>query len=379
MTIKITHIITGLGVGGAETMLLKMLTQCDRKNFDVSVISLTSQVPMASTIEKQGIPVIVIGMRAGKVRIPDLLKLRQKIRELNPDLIQTWMYHADLIGGLIAWTCGIRKIIWSIRNGNLSRSAIKGNTIIVAKISAALSHILPATISSCSKIAAEVHIRAGYSREKIRVISNGFDLAKFRPDKTAKEKLINDISLNGDPIIIGIVARFDPQKDHRSFIQAATMIADQLPNAHFVMMGTNIDAQNMELMDWINASGKADRFVLLGRRDDVPALIPGLDVLVQSSIGEAFPNVLGEAMACGVPCIATDVGDSAEIVADTGYIVPASRPDRLAEAILAFFSLPKEQRENMSIKARERVATHYDIAAITQQYEALYRELLTNT
>jgi glycosyltransferase involved in cell wall biosynthesis len=341
-----------------------------------TVISFIGPGIVGERIQSLGIPVYRLGMRPG---VPDplaLLRLVRLLRRLRPELVQTWLYHADLIGGVAARLAGVPKLAWNIRNGNLDRDKNKRHTRWVAKTCSLLSRRLPDRIVCNSRNAAAVHQAAGYDAARFVIIPNGFDLSLYRPDPEVRLSLRAELGLASNATLVGLIARFDVQKDHHCFIQAAKDVAAAQPGVHFVLAGTAVTGDNPILSAWVREAGLQDRVHLLGPRQDIARLMPALDVLVSSSVGEAFPNVLGEAMACGVPCVATDVGDSAWIVADTGIVVAPGRPDRLVQGMLDLLAAGPERRAALGVAARERVHEKFDMAQVAQRYLRLYRDLL---
>ncbi len=374
---KIVFITTTLTTGGAELMLLKLLQQIDRKRFDPYVISLRSKGEVGPSIESLGVPVLVLGMNPGLPSPTKLLMLVGHIRKIKPDLVQTWMYHADLLGGLAARLAGCRNVVWGLRNSNLDENLTKRSTFLVVKTCAALSSRVPAKILSCSSRAAEVHAAVGYRTEKIQVIPNGFDLERFQPDDAARLAVRLELGLTPTTLLVGLMARFDPQKNHLGFLEAASVICRDITNVHFVLAGGGVEDGNAALKEAIHDKGLCKFVHLLGRRDDMPRLMAALDVLASSSsFGEAFPNVLGEAMACGVPCVVTDVGDSAEIVGDSNRVTQAGDMQGLAERIVAVLRLTPEAKSTLNNEVRASVETRYEIGYVTKCYESFYEQLL---
>ena len=371
---RIVHIITGLGTGGAETSLLRLLSASNRDRFDPYVISLTSAGPLSERIIQLGIPVRFLGIEAHRPNISLFIKLVVWLREIHPDVIQTWMYHADLLGGLAGFLTHT-PVVWGIRNTSLDPLAVKSNTIRVVHLNAHLSGWLPRQIVSCSETARRTHVNIGFSPNKFVVIPNGFDLSDFRPNPAARASLRRELGLPSNTFLIGLVARFDPLKDHQSFIRAATIFCQAHSQAHFLLCGDGIYWSNEVLSGWIDAAGIRQNCHLLGLRDDIQHIMAGLDVNTLASIGEAFPNVLGEAMACGTLCVTTDVGDTAEIVGDTGIIVPPSDPQALARGWEQILSLTAQERARLEERARERIRSHYEIQQIARRYETLYAEI----
>jgi glycosyltransferase involved in cell wall biosynthesis len=297
------------------------------------------------------------------------------IRREQPALLQTWMYHADLLGSIATRVGPPVPVIWGIRRSALDPLLLKPATYAAGKLCAAMSGWLPAPIVCCSETALEGHVRKGYRRGRMSVIPNGFDVARFQPDPMARTALRDELGLAAEAQLVGLAGRFDPQKDHRSFVRAAGILAQRSP-AHFLMCGSGVDRDNRELARWLRAAGCAERVHLLGLRRDMPRIIAALDIAVSSSISEGFPNVVGEAMACAVPCVVTDVGDSARIVDDTGWVVPPADPPALAAAIAEVLALSTAARTACGERARRRIAAHYSVTAVAARYGALYRSVL---
>jgi len=370
--LRVAHVITDLDIGGAELVLARLLGEMDQQRFEHQVISLTSAGRVADQLTGLGISVSALEMSVGFPNPLSILRLARILRIFQPDLVQTWMYHADLAGSVAARLVGRVPVIWGIRNSVLIPGASKQRTILLVRLLARLSNRLPARIVSCSETARLVHIHLGYQPQKFVVIPNGFDVEIFKPDATARHQVRQELNLPAEVELTGLFARFDPHKDHHNFIRAANLLLERRAGVHFLLCGDDITEQNASLMGWIAETDRRDRFHLLGRRDDMPRLTAALDLAVNASEGEAFPNVLGEAMACGIPCVATDVGDSAAIVANTGLIVPPHNPQALADAMLKMLELGLEERHSLSLAARQRVIDNYSLAAMASRYQTLY-------
>ena len=353
-------------------MLLKLLQDINRKRFEPSVVCLTGQGPVGMQITELDIAVHVLNMRAATPSPAKLWQLRNLIKSINPDIVQTWMYHADLLGGISARLAGKQKIVWGIRNSNLDAKLVKRSTRWVAQACAALSGWLPKRILCCSWQAKDAHIALGYEASKFEVIANGFSLERFRPNTSARQTVRTSLAITFDAPLVGLIARFDPLKNHTGFLQVARQVRDKVPSAHFLLAGDGIDHSNAALCDRIEALKLQQCVHLLGRRGDMPSLMAALDLLVSTSHGEAFPNVLGEAMACGVPCVVTDAGDSAEIVGDTGRVVSIGDMEELANKVLQLLKMSVEDRHTLGRQARARIQAHYEIAKIVKQYESFY-------
>jgi len=375
--IKLLHIITGLSTGGAEMMLYKLISKMDRNYFDICIVSLTGIGPVGEKIKKLNISVVAIGMKKGWkgfFGFSEFFRLLRIVKNYKPDAIQTWMYHSDLIGGLVGKLLKV-PVIWNIRQSNLNPKYNKKTTIWTVKICAKFSKVLPKKIICCSYASKDVHSKLGYDENKMVVIPNGFDLNAFLPDRRGGEKVRRELGLNDKTIVIGFAARFDPQKDHKNFFEAAKILHKVYPNVRFLLCGDGISWDNKKLREWIEKSGIKKATHLLGRRDDMKNIYNSIDIFCcSSSYGEGFPNVIGEAMACEIPCVVTDVGDSAIIVRDTGFVIPPKNPEALAEAMIKMIEIGEGKRRELGKKARDRIKENYSIEKIVKNYEQLYKK-----
>ena len=373
--IKVVHIITGLNLGGAEMMLYKLATHMDPDRFDVSVISLGNIGPMGERLVAADIPVYALGMDPRIWNVArHLVGLIRLLRSLNADVVQTWMYHADLIGGLAARLSGTRSVSWGIRQSTLSANKSKLSTKAVRQACRLLSHLLPRSIVCCSHEALAVHADLGYSKRHMCVIPNGFETSVYKRDPAARAQVRRSLSIDDSWMVVGMVARFDPQKDYATLIKCALDVIEKRKNTCFVLCGKDVDETNSSLMEWIGPN--LANFRLLGPRTDTPQIYNALDICVLSSaFGEGFPNVLGEAMSCETPCVASDVGDSARILGDTGTIVPPGDPRALSTALLELLSKSETQLRRQGELARKRILDRYSIDSIAREYESHFAML----
>jgi glycosyltransferase involved in cell wall biosynthesis len=375
---RVMHVITsfgGFGIGGAETMLLKLVRAQAGRGLDFHAVSLTIGGPIEDGLLEAGAGTSRLGMTRGVPNPAALWRLRQIVQRERPDLIQTWMYHSDLIGGLVGRAAGV-PVVWGIRNSVLDDASTPRNTRLARRLCAGLSGLLPRAIVSCSQVAADQHVALGYRRDRMSVIPNGFELGRFRPDPAAREGVRAELGVAEGRPLIGIMARFDPAKDHATFVAAAAILARTRPDAAFMACGDGISSDNRVLVGWLEQARLGDRVHLLGRRADVPRLAAALDLATLSSASEGFPNVIGEAMACGVPAAVTDVGDSRWLVGDTGRTVPPRNPVALAAAWAELLALGPADLRALGERARQRVKAEFDIGRTALRFDALYRELL---
>lgn len=358
-------------------MLLKVLERLDAK-FSPHVISLNTLGEIGPRIQALGIPVEALGMQSGVPNPLAFFRLVRRLKKLKPDAVHTWCYHADLFGGLAARLAGVPAIGWGIRHGNLSPLSNKHSTLTVVRACAFLSRWVPLRILCCSQVAMQVHVDVGYVADKMVVVPNGFDLACFKPDEVARSSVRAELGVEDDILLVGMIGRFKPQKNYGGFVEAAGLLHQRMPEVHFLMAGSGVDATNAGLVSDIQQVDVEGVMHLIGERNDIPRLMAALDVLASSSIGEAFPNVLGEAMASGVPCAVTDVGDSAYIVGDAGRVVMPGDMSGLASALEELFTLPHAARRALGKRARARVEEHFEIGKVVRQYEAFYQDLVEN-
>ncbi|MDQ6732710.1 MAG: glycosyltransferase, partial [Nitrospirota bacterium] len=361
--------------GGAEMMLYKFLSRMDKTRFTAQVVSMIDLGPFSGRIQELGVPMLSLGMRRGSPNPIGIVRLVRWLRQTRPDVIQTWMYHADLVGGLAAKLAGGIPVAWNIRHTEFSAHDSRRLTVYTMRMCARLSRWFPTRIVCCSEASREVHTKLGYAAEKMIVIPNGMDLAAFRPDAAARDSVRKELNLSPDAVIIGIAGRFDPQKDHRNFIEAAALIHREGIDAHFLFCGDDMTWENAQLTSWFHGTGIRERSHLLGHRDDMPRLTAAFDIACVSSSSEGFPNVIGEAMSCEIPCVVTDVGDSALIVGQTGRVVPPRDAKALADGLRGLVELGRDGRRHIGIAARQRIREHYDLPDIVRRYENLYVEL----
>jgi len=373
--ITIAHLITGLQTGGAETMLAKLVGSMDTTRFRNIVISMTDGGSIATELSTSGVRILSLQMRRGVADPRGLTRLLQVLREEKPDVLQTWLYHADLMGALAGRLAGVPRVVWNLRCSDMNRPNYRWLSRHLPLLLARLSGMPDAVIVN-SGAGRAVHERYGYRPRAWQLIPNGFDVARFHPDPEARGRFLAEHGLPDDAFLIGLPARLDPMKDHCTFLAAATDFACKHPQARFVLMGSGLQAQNPRIRRLITACNLDGRVLLLGERRDIDRILPSLDlVTLSSAFGEGFPNVLGEAMACGVPCVSTDVGDAAAIVGDTGTIVAPRDPVALAVAWQQMMALGPEGRAALGADARRRIERHFSLSIVAAQYEAFYERI----
>jgi len=356
--------------------VLYRLTTSDAHNTHV-VVSLMDRGVYGERLIRAEIPVHTLGMHRGRVSIKGIVDLFFLIRFIRPDVVQTWMYHADLIGGVVARLAGA-KVVWGIRGPyNRERTALP--TRITIRLCAFFSKCIPTSIVCNSEHAAEVHVRVGYSSSKIVNIPNGYPLSWFQPDGTARDKLLHELNLKHDVVLMGMVARFDPHKDHENLFGALVAIARTGRKVTCLLVGSGMSMTNQPLVKLVEKYAVQEIVKLIGPSNNIAKIMAALDVHILSSAAESFPNVLAEAMACGTPCVTTNVGDSALIVGDTGWVVPHSDSAALADAILEALNEMKDSGKwNIRKEAvRKRVTETYSLERMIEFYARTWSDAIS--
>ena len=370
---KITFIITGLSTGGAEMMLLKLCAKIDKSRFSLSVISLRDHGTIGPKIEDLGVPVYSLEMHRNTPSIAAFLKLKKLLADLRPDLIQGWMYHGNIAACLFP---GKFRVCWGIRQSFYGLNKQRQLTSLIIMLGKYMSRFSDCIIYN-SKTSALQHQEFGFLEKRAIVIPNGFDISTFRPDRSSRSLLRKEWGLNDDVVLIGLIARFHPMKDHEGFLKAAALLHREFLNVYFVLVGNGVSTGNAELCKLIENLNLSDHVLLLGERIDIPKVTAALDIATSCSAwGEGFANSIGEAMSCGVPCVVTDVGDSAWIVGETGRVVSPINPNELAASWKSLVAIGSEGRLALGALARERVRNNFSLDSVAAQYENLYARLI---
>lgn len=377
---RVLHIITGLGIGGAEFMLSRLLAGLDPKQVASHVIALKEGGPVASQISARNIPVEIMGLDTFMPRTLMPLRLARRIKRISPDLIQTWMYHSDLIGGVAARLArpfgpGI-PVAWGVRQSVVNPALLKPATWRVIRTAAIASHFLPQSIVVNAQASFASHAALGYATGKFVLIPNGFDSMRFQPDGRARSHLRQRLGIAPETILVGLAGRLDPHKDYPGFLTAARAISAQRSDIAFVAAGEGVEPKNPRMARLLAEHAPLPHLHLLGRCNDMPGFWSAMDIAVSASVGEGFANAIGEAMSCAVPCVVTDVGDSANIVSGCGLVVPPAQPMALMKAILSLADMPQEARQQLGKHARLRIQNSYSLTAAVEAFMRLWRDML---
>jgi glycosyltransferase involved in cell wall biosynthesis len=371
MSVRVAQVITTLDLAGAQLLLHRLVGRLDPAEVTGEVISLGPRGPAAALLEEAGWPVTALDMAPGRVRPRDLVRLGRELRRIDPDVVHTWMYHADLLGGVVARLVTRSRVMWSLHQSALPAGDMKRSTRAIARLNALLSWVVPRLIVSTSWSAHAYHTGLGYRKSIITVVPTSFDV----PTKPPGGLLRRELELGPDVPIVIRVGRFHAQKDYSTFLRAMDIVLGERADVHVVGVGAGVTAENPDLPLPRDPARRA-RVHLLGERGDAVELVAECDVAVSSSVfGESTPLVIGEAMAAGLPVVTTDVGDSAALVGKTGRVVPAREARPLAAQILEMVDLPRPARAALGAAARTRITEHYSLVSMTREYAAAYKDL----
>lgn len=370
---KVLHIITGLNDGGAESVLTRLCLNSHSVNH--VVVSMIDLGKYGSILQAHGIKVHALFMGRKLSNIFKLFKLVHLIKLEQPDVVQTWMYHADLFGGMAAKLAGVRRVCWGVRHSVLERDKTKTSTIVTAKLCSVLSKWIPEFIICCANKALEVHANIGYQRSKMLVIPNGYDLAKFSQDNAIRVRMREHFEQPEECFFIGLVGRYHPFKDHHNLFHALALVKNEIPTIRCLLVGKDMLENNTEIMKVINKLSLQDNVVLAGQYSDISAVMNALDLHVLSSSSEAFPNVLAEAMACGTPCVTTNVGDAQDIVGDNSVCCSSGDSRALANLILMMHNEWLYYPDSWVIRKNaciERIEERFSIQRMVNSYEDIW-------
>ncbi len=362
---KILHLITGLARGGAQTMLTELVAHLDRSRFEPVVVSLIDGGAQTDAIAAAGVRVMGLGMRPGLPSLAAVRRLRAIVASEMPALVQSWLYHADLLA--LAAAQGV-PVAWNIRLSSIEGAPHRAQLRVLQRVLALLSR-RPACVIVNSAAGRRYHEALGYRPRRWELVGNGFDAARFRPNPESRADWRRRLGIGAAEFAIGMVARVDGMKDHGTFLAAAERVASRRADARFVLIGAGTEHLPVP-------PGLAQRMRALGERGDVADLLPALDLVALASFSEGFPNAVGEAMACGTACVASDVGEARALIGETGMAVPPRDPGALADAVLGLLARGPDTLATLGAAARARIVDKFSIAAAVRRYEAVYDSLI---
>lgn len=373
---KVLHLITGLARGGAETALSRLVGAKDPGGIEHVVVSMLDEGAIGAEIRAAGVTVHALGMRPGRPSARGLWALRRLLRRERPDIVQTWLYHADLLGTVATRGLGGAPLVWNIRRGIAHREDYGKTLFALIRVLARLSRI-PAAVIANSQAGRRAHEGFGYRPRRWAVIPNGVDTDRFGPDPEARDAVRREWGVGARERLVGFVGRLHTVKDPEGFLAAAGRIAKEVDDVRFVLVGDDPEGRRPALDRVARDAGVADRVVWAGPRSDMARVYNAFDLFALTSHSEGFPNVVVEAMATGLPCVVTDVGDAAEIVGPTGAVVPPRDPEALAREIARKLSRPPSESQAEGRAVRDRAVDRCSLGRMVREYAALYDSLVT--
>ncbi len=376
--LRVLHVISGLGGGGAENFLLRLLLSMS-DTVDGRVVSLSNEGSLVGRFRGSGVEVTELGLSVPRrwVGLPTrAFRLAHQTRAWRPHVIQGWMNHGNLGAWMVrALTVPSAKLVWSIRQTIYDIGLERLGTRLAIRLQGKLSSI-PDAIVCNSERGSEQHALLGFCSSRMLVIPNGFDLNRFMPRADSRDWARSVMGAGADELVVALIARYHPLKDHRTFLDAIAIASRKIPKLRAVCIGRGVNSGGGHVQSLVKELRLESMCTLLDERSDLELIYPGVDIVCSTSVYEGFPNTLGEAMASGVPCIATDVGEAAQIVGGVGYIVPPKRPQDVAAAIMAFSRLDSGARAEISRRARARVGERYSMPAIAGRYKEMYQRVI---
>ncbi len=351
---NILFLIRSLDCGGAERQLVVLARELSQRGHKVSVAVCYSGGPLEADLKKASVRMISLDKRGRWDVFGFLVRLIRTVRSERPDLLHA--YIVDLMTVFVQPFLRSMKIVWSIRSSDMDLSRYDWLCGMSYTLSCWLSRSTDLIISN-SYAGRRVHVADGYPADRTVVIPNGIDTNRFFPNVEARERVRVQWGVREDEPLIGLVGRLDPMKDHETFLQAAVLLLQERNQVRFVCVGDGLSEYRTALQDRAHTLGLSDRIMWVGMQSQMPHIYNALDLLVNSSsYGEGFANVLGEAMACGVPCVATDVGDSGLVIGDASQLVPPKNPAALKTAMQKMLGSKPNAAE-----IRRRIVEHFSL------------------
>jgi glycosyltransferase involved in cell wall biosynthesis len=375
--VRVAHVITTLVPGGTERALQRLVLATRPLGIAHDVISLTDGGTVADELRAAGVAVHSLGMaRSGA--LPDaggIARLHTLLRRLRPEVVQGWMYHANLLAGLVAPLATGRRALWGIRAASVPADRERRRTVLTAAVTARLARTMPRDILVNGERARDTHVAAGYPASRMTLIPNGYDLARWRPDDAARVDVRRELGIADDAPLVGMIANFRPIKDHATFLAAMDALRRTLPSLQVLVVGVDATRAHPAFAALADRTTLGAALHALGARSDVPRVTAALDVAVLTSVDESFPNVVAEAMACAVPVVSTDAGDARTILGSADDIVPVGDVDGVARRVAAWLVQPEATRRAHGRALRARVEREYGLDVVARRHADYWRAM----
>ncbi|MPQ75468.1 glycosyltransferase [Hydrogenovibrio sp. JE_KL2] len=370
--ITVVHIISSLEMGGAETTLFRLCS--NDTTIKHVVISLTSEGVYGKKFRKMGVDVYSLNLSKSVFGILRCWNLYGILRQIDPQIVQTWMYHADFLGGIMAKIAKVKHVVWGVRTTELKEKSY--STAVIRRVCALLSHVLPSKIVVVAEASRARHHQLGYDAAKMILIPNGFLVADFSVENMQKEALRKEFSITGEDTVVGCVGRLSQDKGQDVLIEASRFVLDKYPYVKFLMIGRGIDNSNLDLRSKIEKESNLQAFILAGERNDIPVCMSVMSIFCLPSRTEGFPNVLVEAMISEVCCVSTDVGDARLLGGDDVILAEPNSPEDLSRKILLLVEKSKDERRQLGERLKNRAISEFSIEKMVHRYQILYQGLI---
>ncbi|MBN3907572.1 MAG: glycosyltransferase [Nostoc sp. NMS1] len=357
---KIVFIIRDLGYGGAQRQLITLVKNLDKEIFNITVIFFYADGFLQKDLENNNIQTICLEKRERWDIFGFLWRLVGHLQRIQPDSLHGYLSESNLLTIFLKPFFLSTSIIWGIRDSNISLDSYDWLDRLIFEIECLLSRFVDLIIVN-SHAGQTYHLSHGFPAKKMVVIPNGIDTERFQPNPEAGLQVRTEWRISKDTILIGLVGRLDPMKDHPTFLKAVALLCKEREDVRFVCVGMGSHEYTQELYQLAEKLEVAEKVIWAGGRADMPDIYSALDITCSSSsYGEGFSNVIGEAMACGVPCVVTDVGDSAWIIGDTGIVVPPNNPEALKAGITSLINIISSQNYS-PCRIRQRIISHFSV------------------
>ncbi len=357
---KILFLIRSLNYGGAQRQLVALAKGLHERGHNVVVAVFYHGGPLEQDLNDAGVSVIILGKRKRWDVFPFLWRLICLVYREKPDILHGYLFEANLLTILLKPMFPRIRMIWGVRASNMDLSQYDWLAHLLFRVACFFSRFADIIIVN-SNAGKEYHQKRGFPEKKMVVIPNGIDTERFKTDPDARIRIRAEWGIKEDERLIGLVARLDPMKDHPIFLRAAAILARERQDVRFVCIGDGPEPYKTELKRFSGELGLENKLIWTGTRSDMPFVYNALDIDTSSSYGEGFPNVIGEAMACGVPCVVTDVGDSAWIVGDTGIVLAPKSPESIVKGWNSLLSLDLTKMMLLKEKVRQRVIENMSV------------------
>lgn len=372
---RVLLLIRSLDVGGAERQVVDLAKGLQRRGHEVLVATFYQAGALAEELDGEGVRRIALGKRGRWDVLPFLMRLRRLLVCERPDVLYSYLGIPNTLSALLVRTITGVRLIWGVRASNVDLRRYDSFVRLAFFLECRLSHI-PDLIIANSVAGKKYHAGKGFPSDNLIVIPNGIDTDRFVPDPGARTKFRSEWKIEDNEILIGLVARLDPMKDHANFLKAAAIVRKQRLDVRFACIGDGAPQQRAILKDMASELGLAEALIWMGVQTDINAVFNGLDIACSSSYSEGFSNVIAEAMACCIPCVVTDVGDSAALVGDTGIVVPARCPQALADGCLRKLADLQTARRQNEERARQRIVENFSVEKMVSATEKVLVDLV---